>query len=177
MAGGQSDDKPDLWRSVQFLLGYSSELPDMTPADYHDAAALSPLNDVTAVDAGPPPVVRVHTTRIAPPPIISPAAPSKTLGDILSQALGFSGDHGSCEDWEWMEAFSALIARHYCLCPDLVWGAVLDMEAHAYEQTGLPCLRKTFEVPWGASALGLYIAKELGVEGADDLPLIHLAYH
>lgn len=160
MSGG--DDR-DHWGAVGFLLGYCSELPDMTPADYQEACF------------GPGELPVIQTVRTAPPPTVAPA--QQTLGELIAQALDCPSDDSTSDDWDLMEAVSQMIARHYRICPDEVWIEVLNFEAKATEETGIPYLRRTFACPSGVAALGAYIAHELGVEGAFDMPLLQLSFH
>lgn len=127
---------------VGMILGYCSELPDMTEADLAEARALvDPVDVLTA----PPPLV----VRVAPPP---PA------------------EFDQEKAWEAMDAAIALIARHYSFDEHAVWCAVWDMADDIEEKTGLPALGRTLERPLGWAALGIMAAMKITGLPAASLP-------
>lgn len=157
-----SDGGPDLWRSVEFLLGYCAELPDMTPADYQNAATqalpVPAMSDVTAADCELP-VIR--TVRIAPAP---------TIGDAIAAALAEGGTEEADWSLEYIDHAIRLIANHYDLHADQVADEVWRIEAEEFAKHGLPFLGRIFEQPMGWSLLASVVAEQLADRAACGLP-------
>jgi hypothetical protein len=131
----------DFSDSVAALLGYCSDLPDITPGE-RIAAGLGAVAELTgAVLADDP---------IEPAPAMDDLDEAKAL--------------------ERFDQAAAVFAVHYGLEHAAVWTAMYELEGELIEQGGLPWFGHLLSSPVGWTALGIRVAERVTGLDPDALP-------